>query len=166
MKVITTKTGDAGTTSLRGGVRVEKDDIRIETNGQIDHLNSMLGLVRSKMDDDNPYKGLVHEVQRELMVVMSHVATPDGQDNPRTLHVSDLIVDMESCVEKLSTPGAFIIPGSNETEAVIHMARTQARTVERRLWTLNKTHPLNNDIMVFFNRLSDFLFVLALNSKQ
>ncbi len=162
MKDITTKTGDTGTTALRGGVRVEKDDIRIETNGQIDHLNAMLGVVRSRIGDDHTYKQLLHDVQRELMVVMSHVATPDGQENPRKLHLDTLMADMEQCIDNLARPSAFVVPGNNETEAFIHLARTQARTVERRLWTLQRTHPLDMKIMVFFNRLSDFLFVLSL----
>lgn len=80
MKQIYTKTGDQGTTSLRGGQRVPKDDPRIEANGQLDMLNALLGLL--------PADALLSDVQRELMVVMSHVATPDGQQNPRQLHAT------------------------------------------------------------------------------
>ena len=155
MKQIYTKTGDEGMTSLRDGVRVSKDDVRIEANGEIDMLNSLLGLFAA----EHP---LLTDIQRELMVVMSHVATPEGQENPRKLHLDTLMADMEQCIDNLARPSAFVVPGNNETEAFIHLARTQARTVERRLWTLQRTHPLDMKIMVFFHRLSDFLFVLSL----
>ena len=111
MKQIYTKTGDEGTTSLRDGVRVPKDDPRIEVNGQIDHLNSLLGLVRASLGEA---PNMVFYVQKELMVVMSHIATPDGHDNPRTLHVSELTTQMEQAIDKLSQqPTPFVIPGDS-----------------------------------------------------
>lgn len=161
MKSIYTKTGDAGTTSLRGGVRVAKDDVRIEANGQIDQLNALLGVVRSKWAADVPHRALLEDIQRELMVVMSHVATPDGEHNPRTLHVTELTETMEQALARAAAPRGFVIPGGSEISAFLHLARTQARTAERRLWTLNGIHPVNRDILVFMNRLSDYLFLLA-----
>ena len=82
MKQIYTKTGDEGMTSLRDGVRVPKDDPRIETNGQIDQLNAHLGVVRSMLDETQDFASLqiIHAVQRELMTVMSHIATPGCGD--------------------------------------------------------------------------------------
>ena len=77
MKQIYTKTGDEGMTSLRDGVRVPKCDPRIETNGQIDQLNAHLGIVRSMLGDDEANRNLIHAVQRELMTIMSHIATPN-----------------------------------------------------------------------------------------
>ncbi|MBR1449613.1 MAG: ATP:cob(I)alamin adenosyltransferase [Prevotella sp.] len=153
MKQIYTKTGDEGQTSLRGGVRVDKDDIRIETNGQIDHLNALLGVVRQDVPDE-----LLLEVQRCLLVVMSHIATPEGQVNPRPLSVDDLTARMEQAIDRLSDrPVGFVVP-----EGMIHVARTQCRTVERRLWTLHRHYPVRPDVLRFFNRLSDYLFALAL----
>ena len=78
MKQIYTKTGDEGMTSLRDGVRVSKDDPRIEANGQIDQLNAHLGIVRSMLHDDDEDSRFILAVQRELMTVMSHIATPEG----------------------------------------------------------------------------------------
>jgi len=164
MKDICTKTGDGGMTSLRGGVRVPKDDIRIETNGQIDQLNALLGVVRAKWATGTP-PALLDDIQRELMVVMSHVATPEGESNPRTLHVAEMTEAMEAALAKTEAPRGFVIPGDNEVSAFLHLARTQARTAERRLWTLNALYPVGREILVFMNRLSDYLFLLAIENE-
>ena len=76
MKRIYTRTGDRGTTGIHGGERVEKDDIRIEANGTIDELNAVIGIIRSLLPQEHDWQKLLHHLQRELMVVMSHVATP------------------------------------------------------------------------------------------
>ena len=168
MKQIYTKTGDEGQTSLRDGVRVPKDDLRIETNGQIDLLNAHLGVVRSMLDkaQDVATVQLIHAVQRELMTVMSHTATPEGSVNPRELHAADITAQLEQAIDSANYQGGFVVPGGGSLlSAFIHLARTQARTVERRLWSLNREHPVNNDILVMMNRLSDYLFVLA-NEKE
>ena len=166
MKQIYTKTGDEGMTSLRDGVRVPKDDPRIEANGQIDQLNAHLGVVRSMLSDDTANTELIHAVQRELMTVMSHIATPEGSVNPRELHTKEITAQLEQAIDSADYQGGFVVPGSGSNlSAFIHLARTQARTVERRLWSLNREHPVNNDILVMMNRLSDYLFVLA-NEKE
>lgn len=153
-------------TSLREGVRVPKDDLRIETNGQIDQLNAHLGIVRSMLGDDEPDKSLIHAVQRELMTVMSHIATPDGSVNPRELHTVMLVQQLEQAIDQADYQGGFVVPGGgSRLAAFIHLARTQVRTVERRLWSLHREHPVDGGIMAMMNRLSDYLFVLA-NEKE
>ena len=149
MKQIYTKTGDAGTTSLRDGVRVNKDDIRIEANGEIDMLNSLIGLMA---EGDQ----LLTDIQQELMTVMSHVATPDGKQNPRQLHCDELTTRMEQAIDASKTPAGFVLP-----RGIAHVARAQCRTAERRLWTVHRQHPLDESILRMMNRLSDYLFVLA-----
>lgn len=166
MKDICTKTGDKGMTGIRGGIRVPKDDIRIETNGEIDQLNAMLGIVRSKFSPDSPHQAMILKIQRELMVVMSHVATPDGEANPKVLHTREMIEEMERIIAESTAPACFVIPGDNELSSFLHLARTQTRTVERRLWTLSRTHPLDSQIPVFVNRLSDYLFVCAVETTR
>ena len=158
MNQITTKTGDTGTTSLRGGIRVEKDDLRIEVNGLIDELNATLGMT----DPDS----LTADIQRELMTIMSHIATPDGQQNPRTLHVVELTQRMEERIAAAAKPQAFVVPQGGGPRGWLHIARTKARTVERRLWTLSRQHHVASEIMVFMNRLSDYLFVRANEANQ
>lgn len=140
-----------------------KDDLRIEVNGLTDHLNALLGLVRASAPNE-----LLHQLQQELMVIMSHIATPDGQDNPRELHTEVLTQQMEQAIDEL-TEGlkvGFTLPGDTQQGALIHVARTLTRTVERRLWTLQRTHPVDTSILQFFNRLSDYLFALALFTDQ
>lgn len=168
MKQIYTKTGDEGMTSLRDGVRVAKDDPRIETNGQIDQLNAHLGIVRSMLDETQDFASLqlILAVQRELMVVMSHIATPEGCINPRELHAQEITAQLEQAIDTANYQGGFVVPGGGSTSAAhIHLARTQARTVERRLWSLHRLHPVDESILVMMNRLSDYLFVLA-NKKE
>ena len=166
MKQIYTKTGDEGMTSLREGVRVPKCDSRIEANGQIDQLNAHLGVVRSMLGDDEENAQLIHAVQRELMTVMSHIATPDGSVNPRELHTAEITTLLEQAIDKADYQGGFVVPGGGSPlAAFVHLARTQARTVERRLWGLHQEHPVYGDITVMMNRLSDYLFVLA-NAKE
>lgn len=166
MKQIYTKTGDEGMTSLRDGVRVPKCDPRIETNGQIDQLNAHLGIVRSMLGDDDGNRNLIHAVQRELMAIMSHIATPDDSINPRELHATELTGKLEQAIDHSNYQGGFVVPGGgSQLAAFIHLARTQARTVERRLWSLHREHPVDSDVLVMMNRLSDYLFVLA-NEKE
>ena len=164
MKQIYTKTGDEGMTSLRDGVRVPKDDSRIEANGQIDQLNVHLGIVRSMLDEtqDSESLQLILAVQRELMTIMSHIATPDGSVNPREIHAQALITQLEQAIDHTDYQGGFVVPGGgSQLSAFIHLARTQARTVERRLWSLHREHPVDKDVLMLMNRLSDYLFVLA-----
>ena len=149
MKQLYTKTGDSGETSLRKGVRVSKNDLRIEANGEIDMLNSLLGLFA----EGHP---LLTDIQRELMVVMSHVATPEGEVNPRPLHVDELTERMEQAIDAARQPTGFVVP-----RGIVHVARAQCRTAERRLWEAHRLHPLDEGILRMINRLSDYLFVLA-----
>ena len=168
MKQIYTKTGDEGQTSLRDGVRVPKDDLRIETNGQIDQLNAQLGVVRSMLDETQDVAALqlILAVQRELMTIMSHIATPDGSVNPRELHAQEITAQLERAIDSSNYQGGFVVPGGgSQLSAFIHLARTQARTVERRLWSLHREYPVDRDVLVMMNRLSDYLFVLA-NEKE
>ena len=153
-------------TSLRDGVRVPKDDPRIEVNGQIDQLNSLLGIIRTMLTDGDEHRDMIHDIQRELMTVMSHIATPQGEENPRKLYAEELTSSMEKAIDSIDYRGGFVIPGSGSTlAATIHLARTQARTVERRMWSLKAEYPVAGSILVMMNRLSDYLFVLA-NEKE
>ena len=165
MKDIYTKTGDKGTTSLKGGTRVPKDDIRIEANGMIDLLNSQLGLVRAA-SVENEERELILDIQKELMIIMSHVATPQGMENKKILHCKALTAKMEEYIDRIPSPEGFVIPGDNLLSSQMHIARSTARVVERRLWTLNKEHKVKDEILVFFNRLSDCLFTMAVKHSK
>lgn len=162
MGKIYTKTGDGGTTGLRGGKRVTKNDVRIEANGELDELNSLIGVVGAMMDVDDVRRNGLERIQRALMAVMSHVAS-SGADVEVLKDFPSLIVGMETQIDELMTDGkfGFVLPGGSRVSAFLHLARSKARTAERRLWTVNQQYPLNADVMKFINRLSDYLFAMA-----
>ena len=139
---IYTRGGDKGKTGIHGGERVDKDDIRIEANGTLDELNAEIGIVRTLLPPDHEWQVLLGRIQREMMAVMSHVATPSAirDKNPNPLP-DDLAV---FCVS-----------------AHLQLARTITRRAERRLWTLNRKDPVPAGIMAFVNRLSDLFFTMA-----
>ena len=180
MKRVYTKTGDKGTTGIHGGMRVPKDDIRIEANGCLDELNAVIGIVRSMLAAKDAWQELLHAVQRELMVVMSHVATPSGlrdadperpgSGNPNELHAVEMTVRCEQAMDammlQLEDNGYFLLPGGTQVSAQLQFARAVARRAERRLWTLNREDLVPEDILRFINRLSDLFFVMARMEMQ
>ena len=165
MKVYT-RGGDKGKTGIHGGARVEKDDIRIEANGSLDELNSVIGMVRVHLDPDDEWQQLLYRIQNELMEVMSHVATPSAirDKNPNILDTG-MAAYCEEEIDKLSAMMGesryFILPGGNIAASWLHLARTAARLSERRLCTLHRADPLPEIILQFVNRLSDLFFVMA-----
>lgn len=166
MRRIYTRTGDEGTTGIHGGERVPKDDIRIEANGTIDELNAVIGIVRSLLPPEHDWQLLLQTIQTELMVVMSHVATPSAirAANPNVLS-DDLPTRCEQAMDEMMTQltdnGHFILPGGTPLAAQLQFARTVARRAERRLWTLHRADELPMVILTLFNRLSDLFFVMA-----
>ena len=103
MKRIYTKTGDHGMTRIRGGVEVPKDDIRIEVNGTMDELNAVIGIVRSLLSELHPWQMLLNDIQQELLVIMSHIATPEGKVNPKSLHTVELTHRFEQEMDSMLT---------------------------------------------------------------
>lgn len=166
MRRIYTRTGDEGTTGIHGGERVLKDDIRIEANGTIDELNAVIGIARSLLPPEHDWQLLLQTIQTELMVVMSHVATPSAirAANPNVLS-DDLPTRCEQAMDEmmmqLTDNGYFILPGGTPLAAQLQFARTVARRAERRLWTLHRADELPMVILTLFNRLSDLFFVMA-----
>lgn len=166
MRKIYTRTGDEGMTGIHGGTRVPKDDIRIEANGCLDELNTLLGIVRSMLSETDEWQTKLCYIQRSLMVVMSHVATPSAirEQNPNELSQDlDKFCEewMDEMMSQLEDNGYFILPGGTPLAAQLQYARAVARRAERRLWTLNRTDAVPGAILRFVNRLSDLLFVLA-----
>lgn len=166
MRKIYTRTGDEGMTGIHGGTRVPKDDIRIEANGCLDELNTLLGIVRSMLSETDEWQTKLCYIQRSLMVVMSHVATPSAirAQNPNELPQDlDKFCEewMDEMMSQLEDNGYFILPGGTPLAAQLQHARAVARRAERRLWTLNRTDAVPEAILRFVNRLSDLLFVLA-----
>lgn len=164
---IYTRGGDKGMTGIHGGLRVEKDHIRIEANGTLDELNALLGLIRVLAGEEHEWQPMLRRLQENLMVVMSQVATPHElrEKNPNRLP-DDLVVYCEREIDRMHAAMThpsdyFILPGGNLLSAQCHVARTVARRAERRLWTLNRQDEVPACILCFVNRLSDLLFVMA-----
>ncbi|KAA6336584.1 Cob(I)yrinic acid a c-diamide adenosyltransferase [termite gut metagenome] len=163
---IYTRGGDKGMTGIYGGQRVDKDDIRIEANGCLDELSSMLGVVRAYLPEEHDWQQILFKIQSELMVVMSQVATPSEirKDNPNTLN-EDIVAYCEEQINTLTSlmgeSNYFILPGGNLISSHLHLARTIVRRSERRLWSLHKKDELPQIILQFINRLSDLLFTMA-----
>lgn len=166
MRKIYTRTGDEGMTGIHGGERVPKDDIRIETNGCLDELNTLLGIIRSMLPETDEWQEKLYFIQYSMMIVISHVATPSAirESNPNELpqDLDKFCEDwMDVMMSQLEDNGYFILPGGTPLVAQLQNARAVARRAERRLWTLNRTDEVPGEILRFINRLSDLLFVMA-----
>ena len=164
---IYTKGGDKGTTGIFGGSRVDKDDIRIETNGTLDELNATIGVIRALLDEKDKRQEILAYIQRTLMIVMSQVATPSNiREQNQNILPEDIDRYCEQQIDRMNSemqhPSThFILPGGTLISAQCHVARTIARRAERRLCTLNKTDEVPPLILRFVNRLSDLLFTMA-----
>lgn len=166
MRKIYTRTGDEGMTGIHGGERVPKDDIRIEANGCLDELNTLFGVIRSMLPETDEWQEKLYFIQRNMMIVMSHVATPSAirDSNPNELpqDLDKFCEDwMDEMMPQIEDNGYFILPGGTPLAAQLQYARAVARRAERRLWTLDRTDAVPREILRFINRLSDLLFVMA-----
>jgi cob(I)alamin adenosyltransferase len=162
---IYTRTGDRGETGLVGGARIPKDSLRVEAYGNVDELNSVLGIVRAFLNDSE-LDNLLAELQRDLFVVGADLAsTPDAQQRNLPRISSEKITAMERTIDRfeaeLQPLKAFILPGGGVAGSLLHNARTVARRAERRIVTLSKSEPVNEHLVPYMNRLSDLLFVVA-----
>ncbi len=160
---IYTRTGDDGTTGLFGGPRVRKDALRVEAYGDVDELNSALGVAREELPGDD-LRALVDSLQSELFTVGAELATPDTTRNvPR---VSPLQVErMEREIDRLETElpemRNFILPGGSRAGAALHLCRTICRRAERKVVQLAAQETVTAEALAYLNRLSDLLFVMA-----
>jgi len=163
---IYTKTGDDGTTGLLGSGRVPKDDPRVEAYGTIDELNAVLGLARAQ-GLDPAADLLVAQLQNDLFVVGSALADVSPQGRFRNAVTSRHVEQLETAIDSMETELAplvqFILPGGAPAAAQAHLARTVCRRAERLIVRLS--HRPDQDVpsalIVYLNRLSDLLFVLA-----
>lgn len=162
---IYTKTGDAGTTSLFGGKRVSKADLRIDAYGTVDELNSFLGLVRDQQVNKNR-KEILTGIQSKLFVVGSILATEPGNTKVKIpLLNEDDIVFLEKEIDVMETALSplrfFILPGGHHAVSFCHVARTVCRRAERLITALQEQEGGDLLVIKYLNRLSDYLFVLS-----
>ena len=169
---IYTKTGDKGKTALFGGTKVPKHHIRIESYGTVDELNSHLGLVRDQ-DIDNHSKSILATIQNKLFTVGAILATDpekamlkSGKERLNIPKISNedielLEQEMDNMNEALPPMTHFILPGGHQTVSFCHIARCVCRRAERLAAALNDLEPFQPETLIYLNRLSDYLFVLA-----
>ncbi len=162
---IYTKTGDGGDTSLFGGGRVGKESDRVESYGQIDELNSILGVARA--DGLGDVDSLTQALQDQLFTIGSILATPAGSKAASTIPAlkADWITAMETTIDtfdkELPPLTSFILPGGTRAAATLHHARTVCRRAERRIVPLMRAGDVDAEVVVYLNRLSDLLFTMA-----
>ena len=169
---IYTKTGDKGTTALFGGTRVPKHHLRIESYGTVDELNSYIGLIRDQNIDKKAIDSLIR-IQNELFTLGAMLATPpekevlkNGKERlniPKISAENIAVLESEIDTMNLELPQMtnFILPGGNQTVSFCHIARCVCRRTERLVTNLNEIDSINQDILRYLNRLSDYLFVMA-----
>ena len=162
---IYTKTGDEGQTSLVGGTRVSKTELRIEAYGTVDELNSYVGLLRDQAVNTER-KELLKEIQDRLFTIGSILASEPEQNKKRIpdLYESDIELlekamdDMDTHLEPMRF---FILPGGHQAISFGHIARTVCRRAERIVLRLSLESEVNDLVVKYLNRLSDYLFVLC-----
>ena len=162
---IYTKTGDQGKTSLLGGTRVLKSNDRINAYGTVDEFNSFLGLV-SDLDSDEKRKIFIRNIQSRLFTVGSSLAAENdrAKDFKPDLTEDDIFVlekSIDEMNEILPVMKNFIIPGGHQLVSTTHIARTICRRAERLVIQLSESEEIEEIIIRYLNRLSDYLFVLA-----
>jgi len=163
---IYTKTGDKGETGLFGGGRVRKDNARIAAYGEVDELNALIGWARAA-NKDSGVDVLLQSVQNNLFDLGAVLATPDPKklEGKGSFGVAGEIEVLEKEIDRMEKDlpplKTFILPGGSELGARLHIARTVCRRTERKVVALAAVESLAPDAVIYLNRLSDFLFVLA-----
>lgn len=167
---VVTKTGDKGETGLVGGERASKGSARVSAYGDVDELNSFLGWAASSLESDAQAREVLECIQHTLFTVGCDLAAPFPVAVPRIEegHITDLEEVMEELMEELPPLEEFILPGGGTAGSVLHVSRTVCRRAERLAVNLAQTEEVNPHAIVYLNRLSDFLFVLArvVNKRQ
>ncbi len=169
---IYTKTGDTGTTALYGGQRVKKHHLRIESYGTVDELNSYIGLIKDQTNNNTAKTSLL-KIQNELFTLGAMLATPKDKETLKNGNnrlnipivnkqsIAFLEAEIDKMDEELPQMTHFILPGGHQSVSFCHIARAICRRAERITVALNDQEPINNDILKYLNRLSDYLFTLA-----
>jgi cob(I)alamin adenosyltransferase len=165
---IYTRTGDSGSTALFGGGRVSKDHIRVAAYGDIDELNSVIGVVRATSPVEFE-DALLESIQRDLFSIGGHLATPDPDKVRKALEKASLsderVAEFERVIDaadrELPPLMAFVLPAGTPKAAALHVARTVCRRAERQVVHLAAQETVPELFLVYLNRLSDLLFTLA-----
>lgn len=171
---IYTKTGDRGTTALGSGRRVKKDHPRIEACGDVDELNASIGAAIAAAVATE-VAALLRRVQNDLFDLGADLTVPESSARTRKgraplrilpSHVAHLEKAIDHFNARLQPLNSFVLPGGTPLAAALHHARTVCRRAERRLVTLARREPVNEQALIYLNRLSDLLFVLGRHAND
>ncbi|MFM6947298.1 MAG: cob(I)yrinic acid a,c-diamide adenosyltransferase [Flavobacteriales bacterium] len=167
---IYTKKGDQGSTGLIGGTRVSKGDVRIEAYGTVDELNSYIGLLTC-LDIDIRMRAQLQEIQDRLFTIGSHLAADPEKNKMQLPDLLDSDIEklehwMDVMDEQLPALTAFVLPGGHIHAAHAHVARCICRRAERMVVTLDELEGVEATVLMYLNRLSDYLFVLSRKMSQ
>ena len=167
---IYTKKGDKGTTSLIGGVRVPKHHVRIESYGTVDELNSWVGVIRDQDIDEKTREKLI-KIQNELFVIGSMLASSPEKSEMKVpeIKVEDILhleKEIDIMNEELPEMRFFVLPGGHQVVSYCHVARCVCRRSERLTVQLQEDEFVNDLVLQYLNRLSDYLFVLSRKFTQ
>lgn len=159
LSTITTRTGDDGTTGLGDGTRVPKDHARVNAMGDVDELNSSLGVLLAEPLPDE-IRGLLTDIQHDLFDLGGELSIPGFEllNTGRLAALDQAIAQWNSGLPRLAE---FILPGGCRASALAHVARTVARRAERSVVHLTTASPVRHEITQYLNRLSDLMFVIA-----
>jgi len=160
MTRIYTRAGDSGETSLIGGVRVLKNNLRVETYGNLDELNSVIGAALTKIKDQE-IRTILEQIQNELFNIGAKIANPKDKlaIKPEKINSIEKIIDKFD--RRLLPLKTFILPGGGEAGSLLHITRTSCRRCERSLIAFLKKEGIKTNLPAYLNRLADLLFVLA-----
>jgi cob(I)alamin adenosyltransferase len=168
---IYTGTGDQGTTGLFGGGRVDKDDLRVEAYGAVDELNACIGVAAAHLEP-GPLTEHLFSIQGDLFTLGAELGCVPGKEDKLGLsliaaadakRLEALIDEIETRLTPLKT---FVLPGGAPAAAFLHQARTVCRRAERRVIASRAKSPVRAEVLVYLNRLSDLLFVLAREANR
>lgn len=163
--------GDKGETSLIGS-RTSKDDLKVESYGNVDELNSFVGVARAMANEKNykDFDSVLEKIQNDLFVIGSELATVTDKINPKVLiakddvkFVDEKILEFENDLKPLNK---FILPGGSKLSSYLHVCRTVCRRTERSVVLLMKKEKVNENILIYLNRLSDLFFVMARQTNK
>lgn len=163
---IYTKTGDKGTTALVGGKRVPKAHIRLEAYGTTDELNSFVGFLKEHIEDEHDLR-ILSFIQHKLFTVGSYLATETEAMPAKAASIitekdiSLIETEMDRMDSELPPLRQFVLPGGSESASRAHLCRTVCRRAERCIYRVKEEFPVDDQIMMFVNRLSDYFFLLA-----
>lgn len=164
---IYTKTGDNGLTSLIGGTRVEKNDIRVKAYGSIDELNANIGFLKVLIDNKSDIYTFLESIQAYLFEIGAHLASDKRKEkigfDEKTArkNIREIEDEIDEMTKKLPSLNCFVLPGENQAAAYAHICRTVCRRVEQNMYDMNVIYEINKNALIYINRLSDYLFELS-----